>query len=236
MAAPPGTTATGPGEGGLAGWATDLMAGFGAPGAGFVVALENVFPPIPSEVILPLAGFAAGRGEFSVLSAIAWTTGGSVVGAVALYLVGMLAPQHRVRQALSRIPMVDARDVRRAEDWFDRHGRWAVFLGRMVPGIRSLVSLPAGARRMRWWEFGVLTALGSLIWNSVFVSGGYALGTRWHLVERYAGVVQTVVLVLLGALVVVMLSKRYRRHRAARTAAAATLRTSSRRPPAARRR
>src|SRR4051795_10028618 len=127
-------TATAPGGGGLAGWATDLMAAFGgpgagvvgapgppprvppsgAPGAGFVVALETVFPPIPSEVILPLAGFAAGRGEFSVLSAIAWTTGGSVVGAVALYLVGMLAPEHRVRQALSRIPMVHLEDVRRA--------------------------------------------------------------------------------------------------------------------------
>ncbi|GAA4784907.1 DedA family protein [Actinomycetospora chlora] len=199
--------------GGLAGWATDLMASFGAPGAGIIVALENVFPPIPSEVILPLAGFAAGRGEFSVLSAIAWTTGGSVVGAIALYLVGMLAPEHRVRQALSRIPMVHLEDVRRAEAWFDRHGRWAVFLGRMVPGIRSLVSLPAGARRMRWWEFGLLTALGSLIWNTVFVYGGYALGTRWYLVERYSGVFQVVVLVLLVALVAFMLVKRYRRHR-----------------------
>jgi membrane protein DedA with SNARE-associated domain len=206
-------TATAPGGGGLVGWATDLVAALGAPGAGFVVALENVFPPIPSEVILPLAGFAAGRGEFSVLSAVAWTTGGSVVGAVALYLVGMLAPEHRVRQALSRIPMVHLEDVQRAEGWFDRHGRWAVFLGRMVPGIRSLVSLPAGARRMPWWEFGLLTLGGSLIWNSVFVYGGYALGSRWHLVEQYSGVFQVVVLVLLAALVVVMLLKRYRRHR-----------------------
>src|SRR4051794_36306945 len=206
-------TATAPVGGGLAGWATDLMAAFGAPGAGFVVALENVFPPIPSEVVLPLAGFAAGRGEFSVLSAIAWTTGGWVVGAVALSLVGMLAREHRVRRALSRIPMVHLEDVRRAEGWFDRHGRWAVFLGRMVPGIRSLVSLPAGARRMPWWEFGLLTLGGSLIWNSVFVYGGHALGSRWHLVEQYSGVFQVVVLVLLAALVVVMPLKRYRRHR-----------------------
>jgi membrane protein DedA with SNARE-associated domain len=201
------------GGGGLAGWASDLMATLGAPGAGIIVALENVFPPIPSEVILPLAGFAAGRGEFSVFAAIAWTTGGSVVGAIALYLVGMLAPEHRVRQALSKIPMVHLEDVRRAEGWFDRHGRWAVFLGRMVPGIRSLVSLPAGARHMPWWEFGLLTLLGSLIWNSVFVYGGYALGSRWYLVERYSGVFQIVVGVLLGALVLAMLFKRYRRHR-----------------------
>ena len=128
------------------------MAAFGAPGAGVIVALENVFPPIPSEIILPLAGFAAGRGEFSVFAAIAWTTGGSVFGAVALYLVGMLAPEHRVRRALSRIPMVHLEDVECAEAWFDRHGRAAVFLGRMVPGVRSLVSLPAGARRMPWWS------------------------------------------------------------------------------------
>jgi membrane protein DedA with SNARE-associated domain len=207
-------TASAPGGGGgLAGWAADVMSALGAPGAGFIVALENVFPPVPSEVILPLAGFAAGRGQFSVFSAIAWTTGGSVVGAIVLYLVGMLAPEHRVRQALSKIPMVHLEDVRRAEGWFDRHGRWAVFLGRMVPGVRSLVSLPAGARRMPWYEFGVLTLLGSLIWNSVFVYGGYALGSRWYLVERYSGIFQTVVGVLLGALVLFMLLKRYRRHR-----------------------
>jgi membrane protein DedA with SNARE-associated domain len=211
----PGPVATAAGQptGGIAGWATDLMATFGAPGAGVIVALENVFPPIPSEIILPLAGFAAGRGEFSVFAAIAWTTGGSVVGAVALYLVGMLAPEHRVRKALSRIPMVHLEDVERAESWFDRHGRSAVFLGRMVPGIRSLVSLPAGARRMPWWEFGLFTLAGSLIWNSAFVYGGYALGSRWALVERYAGVFQTVVLVLLVALVGYALFRRYRRHR-----------------------
>ncbi|HSK57724.1 MAG TPA: DedA family protein, partial [Actinomycetospora sp.] len=146
------TAAAPGGGGGLAGWAANVMSALGAPGAGFIVALENVFPPIPSEVILPLAGFAAGRGEFSVFSAIAWTTGGSVVGAIVIYLVGMLAPEHRVRQVLSRIPMVHLEDVRRAEGWFDRHGRWAVFLGRMVPGVRSRVSLPAGARRMPWYE------------------------------------------------------------------------------------
>ena len=207
-AAPPA-----PSSGGLIGWATDLMSTLGAPGAGVIVALENVFPPIPSEIILPLAGFAAGRGEFSVLSAVLWTTGGSVVGAAALYLVGMLAPQHRVRRALSAIPMVHVEDVARAESWFDRHGRWAVFLGRMVPGVRSLVSLPAGARRMSWYEFGLLTLGGSLVWNSVFVYGGYALGSRYHLVEQYAGLFQTVVLVLLVALVAYALFRRYRRHR-----------------------
>jgi len=202
-----------PADSGIAGWATDLMATFGAPGAGLIVALENLFPPIPSEIILPLAGFAAGRGEFGLVSAIVWTTAGSVVGAVALYLIGMLASDAWLRRTLARMPLVHERDVVKAEQWFERNGRLAVFVGRMIPGVRSFVSIPAGQRRMPWWEFVGLTALGSLIWNSVFVGGGYALGSRWHLVERYAGLFQTVVIVVLGALVVTMLIRRYRRHR-----------------------
>lgn len=211
-----------PTDSGLAGWASDLMSALGAPGAGLIVALENLFPPIPSEIILPLAGFAAGRGEFSLLSAIAWTTAGSVVGAVALYLIGMLATDAWLRRTLARMPLVHERDVVKAEQWFDRNGRMAVFVGRMIPGVRSFVSIPAGQRRMPWWEFIGLTALGSLIWNTVFVGGGYALGSRWHLVERYAGFFQTVVLVLLGSLVVVMLVRRYRYHREVRKMEAPT--------------
>jgi membrane protein DedA with SNARE-associated domain len=208
-AAPPAP----PTDSGLAGWATDLMATFGAPGAGLIVALENLFPPIPSEIILPLAGFAAGRGEFSLLSAVVWTTAGSVVGAIALYLIGMLASDAWLRRTLARMPLVHERDVVKAEEWFDRNGRMAVFVGRMIPGVRSFVSIPAGQRRMAWWEFIGLTTLGSLIWNAVFVGGGYALGSRWHLVEQYAGVFQSIVMVLLGGLVVTMLVRRYRRHR-----------------------
>jgi membrane protein DedA with SNARE-associated domain len=200
-------------DGGLAGWATDLMASFGAPGAGLIVAIENVFPPIPSEIILPLAGFAAGRGEFSVWAAIIWTTAGSVVGAFALYLVGMLCSDGWVRRTIARMPLVSEDDVAKAEAWFDRHGRASVFWGRMIPGVRSFVSIPAGQRRMPWWEFTAFTALGSLIWNSVFVGGGYLLGSQWQLVEQYAGVFQTIVLVLLVALVAFMLVKRYRKHR-----------------------
>lgn len=209
-------------DGGLAGWATDLMATFGAPGAGLIVALENVFPPIPSEIILPLAGFAAGRGEFSVWAAIIWTTAGSVVGAFALYLVGMLCSEGWVRRTIARMPLVSEDDVRKAEAWFDRHGRASVFWGRMIPGVRSFVSIPAGQRRMPWWEFTLFTTLGSLIWNSVFVGGGYALGSQWQLVEQYAGVFQTVVLTLLVALVVFMLVKRYRKHRAVKKMEAPT--------------
>lgn len=225
------TATPAPGDGGITGWATDLMAALGAPGAGVIVALENVFPPIPSEVILPLAGFAAGRGEFSVLSAVLWTTGGSIVGAWALYLVGMLAPEHRVRKALSTLPMVHVADVERAEAWFDDHGRSAVFLGRMVPGVRSLVSIPAGARRMPWYEFLLFTAAGSLIWNSVFIYGGYALGSRWGLVEQYAGLFQIVVIVALVSLVGFMVLRRYRKRRRAKRSQVSTSPTERLRTP-----
>jgi len=218
----PAISAAAPRDSGLAGWASELMATFGAPGAGLIVALENLFPPIPSEIVLPLAGFAAGRGEFSVLTAIIWTTAGSVVGALTLYLIGMLASDEWLRRTLAKMPLVHERDVVKAEQWFDRNGRLAVFVGRMIPGVRSFVSIPAGQRRMPWYEFTGLTLLGSLIWNSVFVGGGYALGSRWHLVERYAGFFQTVVVVVLGALVLIMLIRRYRRHREAKRREAPT--------------
>ena len=199
--------------GGVVGWAVDLISALGAPGAGLVLAIENVSPPVPSELVLPLAGVAAARGEFSVLAAIVWTTVGATVGALALYLVGMLVPPATVRRWTTRIPFVTDREVDRAEAWFDRRGGTAVFLGRMVPGVRAFISLPAGQRRMPLGRFVLLTAAGSAIWNSAFVVAGYLLGSRWYLVERYSGVFQVVVLVLLAALVAFMLFKRYRRHR-----------------------
>lgn len=213
--APPART-TPAGGGGLIGWATDVMAALGAPGAGAIVALENLFPPIPSELVLPLAGFAAGRGEFSLVSAVVWTTVGSVVGALVLYVVGTLAPDTWVRRTVARMPLVGEDDVIKAERWFDRHGRASVFWGRMIPGVRSFVSVPAGQRRMPWWEFTGLTLLGSLIWNAAFVLGGYALGSRWQQVERYAGIFQYGVLTVLAVLVVAMLVRRVRYLRARR--------------------
>ena len=189
---------------GVLGWAVDVMSALGAPGAGLVLAVENVSPPIPSELVLPLAGFAAARGEFSVLAAIVWTTIGATSGALVLYLVGAVVRPATVRRWLTRLPLVTDRDVERAEAWFDRHGRAAVFLGRMVPGVRAFISLPAGQRRMPLGEFVLLTAAGSALWNAAFVVGGYLLGSRWHLVERWAGALHLVAAAVLGVLVVVV--------------------------------
>lgn len=195
---------------GVLGWAVDVMSALGAPGAGLVLAVENVSPPVPSELVLPLAGFAAARGEFSVLSAIVWTTVGATVGALVLYVVGMVVRPATVRRWLTRIPFVTDREVDRAEDWFDRRGGAAVFLGRMVPGVRAFISLPAGQRRMPLGRFVLLTAAGSAIWNAVFVLGGYLLGSRWHLVERWAGALHVAVALAVVLLVVLLVARRVR--------------------------
>jgi membrane protein DedA with SNARE-associated domain len=186
------------------------METLGAPGVGLAIALENVFPPLPSEVFLPLAGFAAARGDLSLVAAIVWTTLGSVVGALALYGLGAALGRERLRAIADRMPLVDVGDVDKAEAWFARHGPKAVFFGRMVPLVRSMISVPAGVERMNLALFLALTAAGSLIWNSVFVLAGYFLGENWHIVEGYAGILSKVVLAAVAIAVIVFVVRRIR--------------------------
>ena len=197
-------------------WITRLMEALGSPGAGIAVALENVFPPVPSEVILPLAGFTAGQGRISLVAAILWTTAGSVVGALVLYGLGAWLGLERLRKVADRIPFVTASDVDKADAWFDEHGNKAVFFGRMVPLFRSFISLPAGVERMNPLVFTALTAAGSLIWNSIFVISGFYLGENWHVVEEYAGIFQKIVLAAVVVLVGIFLYARIRSIRRAR--------------------
>jgi membrane protein DedA with SNARE-associated domain len=204
-------TATAPQMDGIVGWVVDLMEALGAPGVGLAIALENVFPPLPSEVFLPLAGFAASRGDLSLVAAIVWTTIGSVVGALALYGIGAALGRDRLRAIVEKMPLVDIGDVDKAEAWFAKHGPKAVFFGRMVPLVRSMISVPAGVERMSIGLFLALTAAGSLIWNSIFVVAGYLLGENWHIVEGYAGVLSKVVLVAIAIAVVVFVILRIRR-------------------------
>ncbi|MFF3226698.1 DedA family protein [Nocardia suismassiliense] len=179
---------------GLAGWAVDVMEELGGFGAGIAIALENLFPPLPSEVILPLAGFTASRGEFGLLEVLIWTTLGSVVGALVLYGLGAAFGRERLRRIVDRMPLVRVADLDRAEAWFARHGTKAVFFGRMIPLFRSLISVPAGVERMNLVRFTALTTAGSLLWNSIFVLAGYFLGESWPVVETYAGVLQKLVI------------------------------------------
>ncbi|MGW8377058.1 DedA family protein [Streptomyces sp. ODS28] len=175
-------------------WATGLMSSLGAVGAGIAIALENLFPPLPSEVILPLAGFTAQQGRMSLVAAIVWTTAGSLAGALALYWIGRLLGRDRTVALAARLPLLKVADIEKTEAWFRRHGTKAVFFGRMIPIFRSLISVPAGVERMPLGIFLVLTGLGSLIWNSLFILAGYALGSQWHLITEYVGVYSKVVL------------------------------------------
>ncbi|MEU2249899.1 DedA family protein [Streptomyces sp. NPDC019224] len=201
---------------GFAGWAADLIDALGAPGAGLAIALENLFPPLPSEVILPLTGFAAGQGVLSLASALFWTTLGSVAGAAALYWLGALFGRERVHALWARLPLVRVSDLERTEAWFLRHGTKAVLLGRMVPIFRSLISVPAGLERMPLPMFLGLTTVGSLAWNSVLVMSGYWLGDQWDTVGDYVGVLSEAVLLLVAVAVVLYVVVRVRSRAAGR--------------------
>jgi membrane protein DedA with SNARE-associated domain len=200
------TSPTGDDLTGISGWAVDLMERLGGPGAGLIVAIENLFPPIPSEIILPLAGFTASRGDFSLAEALLWTTLGSVVGALAMYYLGMAFGRDRMYWVWQRLPLVKTEDLVRTEAWFAQHGTKAVFFGRMVPIFRSLISVPAGIERMGVGTFLVLTTAGSLIWNTIFVMLGYTLGENWPRIEPYASTFQKLVIgaVVLGVCVFVV--------------------------------
>lgn len=207
------TTSDSSSLGSVADWAVNLMETIGAPGAGLAIALENLFPPLPSEVILPLAGFTASRGNFSLAEAIIWTTLGSVVGALVLYAIGAWLGRDRMRRLVSKVPLVDLEDVDRVEAWFDRHGYRAVFFGRMIPIFRSLISIPAGIERMAVGKFLLLTTAGSLIWNSIFVLAGFYLGENWSVVEEYAGIFQRIVIIAVALFVIYFVVSKIRKHR-----------------------
>lgn len=200
--------------GGLVGWVLEVIEALGAAGVGLLVALESVFPPIPSEVVLPLAGFLAGQGRMDFGTVVAFATAGSLLGALVLYALGAVLGTRRLERLADRLPLMDARDVQRADAWMARHGSWAVLLGRMVPGVRSLVSIPAGVQRMPLWRFVLLTTAGSALWNVLFIGLGFLLGEQWQRVGAYSDLLNYLVV---GAVVLVLgvtAGRRLRRHRA----------------------
>ncbi|WP_395571588.1 DedA family protein [Streptomyces sp. BK79] len=189
-------------------WINDLMDSLGAPGAGLAIALENLFPPLPSEVILPLAGFAASSGRMNLIAVLLWTTAGSVIGALALYGVGALLGRDRTVAIAGKLPLVKVSDIEKTEAWFLKHGTKAVFFGRMIPIFRSLISVPAGVERMPLPVFLALTTLGSAIWNTVFVLAGYALGDNWSTVSGIASTYSKVILAIAALALLVFIVMR----------------------------
>ena len=198
--------------GDLATWVQDVINQFGYFGVALLVIIENVFPPIPSEIVLPFAGFVAQQGsgaaqsDTSVIGMMIAATIGSVVGALILYFVSAAIGPDRLRAFVEKFGKwfgVKSSDLVRAEAWFDRRSSLAVLVGRCVPLIRSIVSIPAGFRRMKLSSFVVLTAIGSAVWNIALIGAGAVLKDQWDRVGDYVGVFQWVVV----AAIIVVLAK-----------------------------
>lgn len=196
-------------------WAIAIMESLGVVGAGLLVAIESLFPPIPSEIILPLAGFTASQGSFSLIGAIIATTIGSLVGALGLYALGRYVGVARLRRWADKVPLMSSADVDKAMVWFGKHDKIAVLTGRFVPIVRSLVSIPAGVERMHLGLFLLLTLLGSGLWNSLFIILGFVLGENWTLVEGWMGQYSRVILVVAVLALAIIVVLRIRRHRRA---------------------
>jgi membrane protein DedA with SNARE-associated domain len=200
---------------GLVGVATRVIAALGEAGVGVLTLVETVVPPIPSEVVLPLAGFIARQGELNLLLLVVASTLGAYTGALVLYLLAARLGPDRAIDVLARLPLVDREDFLRSTVWFMRHGRRSVLFGRLIPGVRSLVSLPAGAVRMPLGPFTLMTVLGSTVWNGLLIGLGWALGSRYELVEEYSGLLDLVVLSAAAGLVGWLVVRRVRRGRIA---------------------
>ncbi|MEJ5922203.1 DedA family protein [Bifidobacterium thermophilum] len=183
-------------------WLVSLMSQMGGIGVAVAVFLENLFPPIPSEVILPLAGVTASQGKMGLVEAIVWATAGSLIGALVLYAIAAAIGSQRIRRLFDIMPLVQASDIDTADTWFARYGGLSVLIGRVIPVVRSLISIPAGLARMGLARFIGLTVLGSAVWNTALVMAGYALGQRWQVIVSFLDRFQVVVIVLLAALIV----------------------------------
>ena len=186
----------------LATWVQDVIEQLGYLGVALLVVAENVFPPIPSEIVLPFAGFVAQRGSESVVLMILAATVGSVGGALIMYWIAAIIGDDRLHAFTRRFGkwvQIREADLTRAEEWFDRHAMSAVLVGRCVPLIRSVVSIPAGFRRMKLIPYIAYTFLGSLVWNIALVGAGAVLGENWERVEPVVATFQWIVIVVILA-------------------------------------
>lgn len=188
-------------------WITEIMEQYGYWGVGLLIALENVFPPIPSEVILTFGGFMTTYSDLTVTGVILAATLGSVLGAVILYGIGYLMNVDVLERWIDkygRFLRLKREDLRRADRWFDRYGYWTVFFCRMIPLIRSLISIPAGMSQMKFGLFLVFTTLGTLIWNIALVLVGAAVGGSWETIVMYMDIYSNIVYAVIGVSVLVL--------------------------------
>ncbi|MDN4525710.1 DedA family protein [Fictibacillus fluitans] len=183
-------------------WITHVIEQFGYIGVFFMIALENIFPPIPSEVILTFGGMMTSFSKLTVLGVILASTAGSVFGAAVLFKIGTFLDVPRLERIVERwghLLRLKKEDIHKADNWFDRYGYWAVFFCRLVPLIRSLISIPAGMSGMKFSLFLLFTTLGTLIWNTILVYVGAAFGRNWEQVVHFMDIYSNVMYALLAA-------------------------------------
>ncbi len=201
---------------GIKTWAESIIGTMGYPGLTLIMFLENVFPPIPSEIVLPLAGSLTITGRFTILWVVFWGMVGSLLGALFFYALGMWLGEERVRWIIEKYgkwAMLSADDFDKAVDWFDRFGDLVIFFGRMVPVVRSLVSIPAGMAKMNMVKFVLYTIVGTSLWNFLLAIAGRLLGSSWPVVADWIGVYQNVVFALSSAAVAAFIGLRLWRRR-----------------------
>ncbi|MEK5058955.1 DedA family protein [Paenibacillus shunpengii] len=197
-------------------WITDFMEQFGYIGIALIIALENVFPPIPSEIVLPFGGFMTTYSDLTVPGVILAATIGSVAGAIILYGIGLLLDVERLEKIIDRwghILRVKKEDIRKADAWFDKYGYWTVLFCRMIPLIRSLISIPAGMSNMKFGLFLLFTTIGTVIWNTILVMVGAALGENWHSITEFMDVYSNIAYAVIAVAGIAFLIWFFRRNK-----------------------
>ena len=190
-------------------WIIETMEQYGYTGILLLIALENIFPPIPSEVILTFGGFMTTHTSMSVMGVVAYSTIGSVMGAVILYGIGLLIDVEKLERIVDKwghILRLTKKDIQKANNWFTKYGVWTIFFCRLIPLIRSLISIPAGMSHMNFGLFLLLTSLGTLIWNIILVNIGAAVGDSWELIVVYMDIYSNIVYTILALLLILFIS------------------------------
>jgi len=199
-------------------WITGIIERLGYAGVAGLTFLENVFPPIPSELVIPLAGYVAAQGDMRLMLVVATASAGSLAGAALWYWIGRTVGERRLRAWVDRHGKwltLSGKDVDRAQRWFSRHGNAAVFVGRLVPGVRTLISLPAGFARMPALPFVVYSALGTMVWTAALAYAGVALQSNFTIVGDFINIVTNVVLGVIGVLIATRYVRCWRAHASA---------------------
>lgn len=189
-------------------WITEIMNSFGYMGVFLLIMLENIFPPIPSEVILTFGGFMTTTTNMSVTGVVIASTAGSVAGAVILYAIGSILNVNRLEKVVDKwgyLLRLTKKDIHKAQSWFDKYGVWTIFFCRFIPLIRSLISIPAGMARMNFWLFFLLTTIGTMIWNVVLIKVGATVGSSWHDIVHFMDVYSSIAYIILALIFIIFL-------------------------------